>query len=99
MANNLLRSLALVSAVALIPAATAALAQVDADTYRELDQFMSVLERVQVRICRPGRRQDPDPRRDRRHAGQPRSAFQSYLDERGFSSLMTTTDGNMAASA
>src|SRR3546814_18260994 len=46
MANNLFRSLGLVSAVALIPAATAALAAVDVSTYRELDQFMNVFERV-----------------------------------------------------
>ena len=43
MASNLLRSIGLVSAVAFIPAATAALAQVDVNSYREIDQFMSVL--------------------------------------------------------
>ena len=46
MAKNLIRSLGLVSAVALIPAATAALAAVDVNPYRELDQFMAVFERV-----------------------------------------------------
>ena len=46
MANNFVRSLALVSAVAFVPAATAALAQVDVGAYREIDEFMSVLERV-----------------------------------------------------
>ena len=35
MANNLLRSLALVGAVAFIPATTASLAQVDVNSYRE----------------------------------------------------------------
>ena len=39
------RTLALIGAVVLVPAA-AALANVGADTYRELDRFMSVFERV-----------------------------------------------------
>ena len=93
MANNLLRSLALVGAVAFIPATTASLAQVDANSYREIDQFMSVLERVKaeyvdqvddatlIRGAIDGMLNSLDP-------------HSSYLDERGFSSLMTTTDGN-----
>ena len=48
MANNFLRSLALVGAVAFIPATAASLAQTDVNSYRELDQFMSVLERVKA---------------------------------------------------
>ena len=48
MSNNLFRSLGLVGAVAIIPAASAALAAVDVDTYRELDHFMSVFERVRA---------------------------------------------------
>ena len=93
MANNLLRSLGLVSAVAFIPAATAALAQVDVDSYREIDQFMTVLERVKaeyvdqvddatlIRGAIDGMLASLDP-------------HSSYLDERGFRALMTTTDGN-----
>ncbi|MGQ0588851.1 MAG: S41 family peptidase [Sphingosinicella sp.] len=93
MANNLFRSLGLVSAVAVIPAATAALAQVDVNSYREIDQFMSVLERVKgeyvdqvddatlIRGAIDGMLASLDP-------------HSSYLDERGFRSLMTTTDGN-----
>ena len=93
MANNLFRSLGLVSAVAIIPAATAALAQVDVNSYREIDQFMSVLERVKgeyvdqvddatlIRGAIDGMLASLDP-------------HSSYLDERGFRSLMTTTDGN-----
>ena len=46
MPNSLFRSLALVSAVALVPAATSSIAAVDASTYRELEQFMNVFERV-----------------------------------------------------
>ncbi len=48
MANNFLRSLGLVSAIAFIPAATAGLAQVDVGSVREIDQFMTVLERVKA---------------------------------------------------
>ncbi|HEV2865477.1 MAG TPA: S41 family peptidase [Allosphingosinicella sp.] len=93
MANNLLRSLALVGAVAFIPATTASLAQVDVNSYREIDQFMSVLERVKaeyvdevddatlIRGAIDGMLTSLDP-------------HSSYLDERGFRSLMTTTDGN-----
>jgi len=92
MANNFLRSLALVGTVAFIPAATAALAQVDVDTYRELDQFMSVFERVRsdyvdqvddqrlIRGAIDGMLASLDP-------------HSSYLDERGFRSLMTNTEG------
>jgi carboxyl-terminal processing protease len=93
MASNLLRSIGLVSAVAFIPAATAALAQVDVNSYREIDQFMSVLERVKaeyvdqvddatlIRGAIDGMLSSLDP-------------HSSYLDARGFQSLMTTTDGN-----
>jgi carboxyl-terminal processing protease len=93
MANNLIRSLALVGAVAFIPATTASLAQVDVAAYREIDQFMSVLERVKaeyvdqvddatlIRGAIDGMLNSLDP-------------HSSYLDERGFQSLMTTTDGN-----
>ena len=93
MANNFLRSLGLVSAVAFIPAASAALAQVDVDSYREIDQFMTVLERVKaeyvdqvddatlIRGAIDGMLASLDP-------------HSSYLDARGYQSLMTTTDGN-----
>jgi carboxyl-terminal processing protease len=93
MANTLLRSLALVGAVAFIPATSASLAQVDVNSYRQLDQFMSVLERVKaeyvdqvddatlIRGAIDGMLASLDP-------------HSSYLDERGFRSLMTTTDGN-----
>ncbi|MBX3560399.1 MAG: S41 family peptidase [Sphingomonas sp.] len=93
MANDLIRSLGLVGAVAFIPATTAALAQVDVASYREIDQFMSVLERVKadyvdqvddatlIRGAIDGMLASLDP-------------HSSYLDARGFRSLMTTTDGN-----
>ncbi|MGA9582947.1 MAG: S41 family peptidase [Allosphingosinicella sp.] len=93
MPNNLFRSLALVSAVAIIPAASASFAAVDVDTYRELDQFMSVFERVRseyveqvddktlIRGAIDGMLASLDP-------------HSAYMDERGYQALMTTTDGN-----
>ena len=91
-ARNLIRSLALVSAVAVIPAASAAFAAVDVKTYREMDQFLAVFERVRadyvdqvddeklIRGAIDGMLASLDP-------------HSSYLDERGYRSLMTTTDG------
>ena len=92
MASNLVRSLGLVSALALIPAATAALAQVESDTYKELEQFMGVFERVRseyvekvddktlLRGAIDGMLASLDP-------------HSSYLDEKGFKTLMTHTEG------
>jgi carboxyl-terminal processing protease len=92
MANNLFRSLGLVGAVALVPAATAALAAVDVDTYRELDQFMSVFERVRSEYV-----EQVDDKTLLRGAIDGMLAsldpHSSYLDERGYTALMTTTDG------
>jgi carboxyl-terminal processing protease len=93
MANNLFRSLALVGAIAFVPATTAALAQVDVGAYREIDQFMSVLERVKAEYV-----EDVDDATLIRGAIDGMLAsldpHSSYLDERGFRSLMSTTDGN-----
>ena len=92
MANNFLRSLALVGAVALVPAATAGFAAVEVDTYKELDQFMNVFDRVRseyvekvddktlIRGAIDGMLSSLDP-------------HSSYLDEKGFEALMTQTDG------
>ena len=92
MANNFLRSLALVGAVALVPAATAGFAAVEVDTYKELDQFMNVFDRVRseyvekvddktlIRGAIDGMLTSLDP-------------HSSYLDEKGFDALMTQTDG------
>src|SRR5215217_1124922 len=90
MASNLLRSLGLVTAIALVPAATAGMAQVDANTYKGIDQFMNVFERVRseyveevtderlIRGAIDGMLASLDP-------------HSSYMDEREFRSLMTTT--------
>ena len=93
MAKNLLPALGLVGAIAFIPATTASMAQVDVGAVREISQFMSVLERVKaeyvdqvtdeqlIRGAIDGMLASLDP-------------HSSYLDARGFQSLMTTTDGN-----
>ncbi len=93
MAKNFLPSIALVSALAFIPAASAALAPVDVDTYRELDQFMTVLDQVKanyvdqvndqqlIRGAIDGMLASLDP-------------HSSYMDAREYRNLMTTTDGN-----
>jgi carboxyl-terminal processing protease len=90
--SNLIRSLGLVIAVAIVPAATAAFAAVDVNTYRELDQFMAVFQKVRsdyvdqvddktlIRGAIDGMLNSLDP-------------HSSYLDERGYQSLMTTTEG------
>ena len=92
MANNLLRSLGLVGAIALVPAATAAFATADVDTYRELDQFMSVFERVRAEYV-----EQVDDKTLLRGAIDGMLAsldpHSNYLDEKGFQSLMTQTDG------
>lgn len=93
MANNLRRSLALVGAVAIIPAATAAMAQPDVKTYRQLEEFMGVLERVKAEYV-----EDVDDERLIRGAIDGMLAsldpHSSYLDSSDFRSLMTQTDGN-----
>src|SRR5690606_4310920 len=93
MAKNFLPSIALVSALAFIPAASAALAPVDVDTYRELDQFMTVLDQGKanyddqvndqqlIRGAIDGMLASLDP-------------HSSYMDAREYRNLMTTTDGN-----
>jgi carboxyl-terminal processing protease len=93
MAKNLLPALGVLGAIAFIPAA-ASLAQPDsADSVREISQFMSVFERVKaeyvdqvtdeqlIRGAIDGMLASLDP-------------HSSYLDARGFRTLMTSTDGN-----
>jgi carboxyl-terminal processing protease len=91
--TNIIASLALVGSVALIPAATSSFAAVDVSTYRELDQFMSVFERVRSEYV-----EQVDDKTLLRgaidgmlNALDPHS---SYLDDKGFKALMTTTEGN-----
>ncbi len=57
MLRPLLQVTAAVSALALIPIASGAMAGVDTNSYRELDTFMEVFNRVKAELCREGRRQ------------------------------------------
>jgi carboxyl-terminal processing protease len=90
--RNLLRSLALVTTVAIVPAVSAGFAAVDVKTYAEVEQFLAVFDRVRsdyvdqvddqklIRGAIDGMLASLDP-------------HSSFLDERGYRSLMTTTDG------
>src|SRR6478735_7371480 len=92
MPSNLLRSIALVTTVAIVPAVSAAFAAVDVSTYRELDQFMAVFERVRadyvekvddktlIKGAIDGMLASLDP-------------HSSYLDSRDYQNLRTQTDG------
>jgi carboxyl-terminal processing protease len=93
MKNDLLRAALLATSVALIPAATAGIAAVDANTYREIDQFMNVFERVRVDYVEgvddktlikgaiDGMLASLDP-------------HSSFLDARDFENMKVQTDGN-----
>lgn len=92
--KNLIRSLGLVTAIALVPAATASLAapEVDASTYQELEAFMRVFNEVRSAYV-----EEVDDKTLLRGAIDgmissldPHSA---YLDERDFDRLITSTDG------
>ena len=88
-----LRAFLSVSAVALIPAVTSAIAATDANTYKELDAFMSVFERVKadyvekvddktlIKGAIDGMLASLDP-------------HSSYLDTRDFQQMRAQTDGN-----
>jgi len=53
MSRNLLQATAIVGALALIPLGTSAMAQVDTETYRELDKFMDVYNRIKADYVDP----------------------------------------------
>src|ERR1700761_5075533 len=88
-----LRGAGLVAAMSLIPAVSAGFAASDVDTYKELDQFMSIYERVKqdyvdkvddktlVRGAIDGMLAALDP-------------HSSYMDARDFQNMKTTTEGN-----
>ena len=92
MANNFVRSLIVVSALALIPPATTALAAADSDTVREFDELLTVFNRIRTDYV-----EQVDDKKLIRGAIDGMLAsldpHSSYLDERGYQSLMTTTDG------
>lgn len=88
-----LRAFLTVSAVALVPAVTSAIAATDASTYKELDAFMSVFERVKadyvekvddktlIKGAIDGMLASLDP-------------HSSFLDARDFTQMRAQTDGN-----
>ena len=92
MAQPSLKALALVTALAVIPAATAALGAVDVQTYRELDQFMNVFERVRADYVD---KVDDDKLIKGAIDGMLASLdpHSSYLDARDYQNLKTQTDG------
>ncbi len=93
MFKPLLRATALVGALALVPLATSGLAAVENDTYKELDEFMSVFERVRAEYVEKvddktlikgainGMLSSLDP-------------HSSFLDATDFQSMKAQTDGN-----
>jgi carboxyl-terminal processing protease len=87
------RSLLTLGAVALVPAATAGLAATDASTYRELDAFMSVFERVRTDYV-----EKTDDKKLIKGAIDGMLAsldpHSSYLDARDFNQMRIQTDGN-----
>jgi carboxyl-terminal processing protease len=92
MPKSLLPAAVLVSTIALIPATTATMAAVDVNTYRELDQFMNVLEKVQTEYVDKvddktliqgainGMLESLDP-------------HSNFLDKRDYNNLKTQTEG------
>ena len=92
MASNLLRSLGLVGAIAIIPAATASFASAEVDGMRQFDEFMTVFQQVRAQYV-----EKVDDKTLLRGAidGMLSSLdpHSSYLDEKGYRSLMTTTEG------
>jgi carboxyl-terminal processing protease len=93
MRKTLLRAGGLVAAMALLPAVTAGLAASDVDSYKELDEFMAVFERVKTDYVEKvddktllkgaidGMLASLDP-------------HSSYMDARDFKAMTSTTEGN-----
>ncbi|GAA4034198.1 S41 family peptidase [Sphingomonas rosea] len=93
MIRKLLPPVALLGALALVPLTTATVAAADADTYKELETFMGVFERVRanyvdkvddhqlIKGAIDGMLASLDP-------------HSSYLEASDFQQLKTTTDGN-----
>ncbi len=93
MFKPVLRATLLVTGVALIPAATSAIAAVDSSTYREIDQFMAVFERVRSDYV-----EKVDDNKLMKGAIEGMLAsldpHSSFLDARDFDNMRTQTDGN-----
>ena len=93
MMKPLIRALFLTSAVAVIPAATGALAAVDSGTYRQIDRFMAAFERVRGEYVE---RVDDEKLIKGAIDGMLASLdpHSSFLDVRDYDNLRTQTDGN-----
>ena len=89
---NLFRAVALVSAVALLPATTAGLAAVDAQTGPEFGKLLAVYNRIKASYVEPV---DDDKLLKGAIDGMLASLdpHSSYLDARDFENLRTQTDG------
>ncbi|RVT41873.1 S41 family peptidase [Sphingobium algorifonticola] len=93
MTSTFLKSAAALSALALIPAATAALAEAEGNSYKALDEFMDVFQKVRsdyvekveddklIKGAIEGMLASLDP-------------HSSFLDARDFANLRTQTEGN-----
>ncbi|HTH27842.1 MAG TPA: S41 family peptidase [Sphingobium sp.] len=89
----LFRSLALAGAIALVPATTAAIAEGESATYKQLDLFMDVFQRVKADYVD---KVDDEKLIEGAIEGMLSSLdpHSSYLDARDFQQLRTQTDGN-----
>ena len=93
MKKPILQAAAVVLTLSMVPATTSALSAVDAETYREMEHFMSVFDRVRndyvddvsdadlIKGAIDGMLASLDP-------------HSSFLDARDFDNLRTQTDGN-----
>jgi len=93
MRKSLFQATALVGIVALVPALTSSFAASEVDTYKQLDQFMAVFDRVRseyvdkvddatlIKGAIDGMLESLDP-------------HSSYLDAHDFKNMQSTTDGN-----
>ena len=93
MVRPLLQVTAAVSALALIPVATSAMARVDTDSYRELDTFMDVYTRVKANYVEPV---DNKTLIDGAINGMLAALdpHSSYVDALDFENLRIQTEGN-----
>jgi carboxyl-terminal processing protease len=89
----LIRSLALAGAMALVPATTAAIAEGESATFKQLDLFMDVFQRVKADYVD---KVDDEKLMKGAIEGMLSSLdpHSSYLDARDFQQLRTQTDGN-----
>ena len=93
MSRSFLQATAIVGALALVPVATGAMAQADAGSFRELDNFMDVYNRVKASYVDKvdDKTLMEGAMRGMLAALDPHS---SYLDSKDFENLRIATTGN-----